>query len=160
MTEAGALEVLVNQQVIIAMKAHDGERTITLRLIKNALKNKAIEKREILTPAEEQAALATMIKQRRDSIEQFTKGNRPELAAKEAGEIAVIEELLPKALDEAGLNALVTEVLAELTAAAGKPLTPKEMGQGIKAVQARLQATGVRAEGRLVSEAVKKALGS
>jgi hypothetical protein len=160
MTEAGALEVIVNQQVIVAMKAHDGERTTTLRLIKNALKNKAIEKRELLTPAEEQAALATMIKQRRDSIEQFTKGNRPELAAKEATEIAVIEEFLPKALDEAGLSALVTEVLAELAAAAGKPLTPKEMGQGIKAVQARLQAAGVRAEGRLVSEAVKKALGS
>src|ERR1039458_7009804 len=106
MSEAGALEVLVNQQVIIAMKAHDGERTTTLRLIKNALKNKAIEKREILTPAEEQAALDTMIKQRRDSIEQFTKGNRPELAAKEAGEIVVIEEVLPKALDEAGLRAL------------------------------------------------------
>jgi uncharacterized protein YqeY len=160
MTEAGALEVIVNQQVIVAMKAHDGERTTTLRLIKNALKNKAIEKRELLTPAEEQAALATMIKQRRDSIEQFTKGNRPELAAKEAGEIAVIEEFLPKAMDEAGLNTLVAEVLAELAAAAGKPLTPKEMGQGIKAVQARLQASGVRAEGRLVSEAVKKALAS
>jgi uncharacterized protein YqeY len=158
MTEAGALEIAVNQQVIIAMKAHDGERTTTLRLIKNALKNKAIEKREQLTPAEEQAALATMIKQRRDSIEQFTKGNRPELAAKEAGEIAVIEEFLPKAMDEAGLNALVAAVLAELAAAAGKPLTAKEMGQGIKAVQAKLQATGVRAEGRLVSEAVKKAL--
>ena len=160
MTDAGALETLITQQVVTAMKAHDGERTTTLRLIKNALKNKAIEKRELLTPAEEQAALATMIKQRRDSIEQFTKGNRPELAAKEATEIAVIEEFLPKALDEAGLSALVTEVLAELAAAAGKPLTPKEMGQGIKAVQARLQAAGVRAEGRLVSEAVKKALGS
>ena len=158
MTEAGALEAIVNQQVIVAMKAHEAERTTTLRLIKNALKNKAIEKRGLLTPAEEQAALATMIKQRRDSIEQFTKGNRPELAEKEAGEIAVIEEFLPKALDEAGLNALVTEVLVELAAAAGKPLTPKEMGQGIKAVQARLQAAGVRAEGRLVSEAVKKSL--
>jgi uncharacterized protein YqeY len=158
MTETGALEALVNQQVIVAMKAHDAERTTTLRLIKNALKNKAIEKREPLTAAEEQAALATMIKQRRDSIEQFTKGNRPELAAKEAGEIVVIEEFLPKAMDEASLNTLVAEVLAELAAAAGKPLTPKEMGQGIKAVQARLQAEGVRAEGRLVSEAVKKAL--
>jgi len=92
--DAGALEALVSQQVIVAMKAHDAERTTTLRLIKNALKNKAIEKRALLTPAEEQQALATMIKQRRDSIEQSTKGNRPELAAKEAGEIAVIEEFL------------------------------------------------------------------
>ena len=85
--DAGALEALVSQQIVIAMKAHDAVRTRTLRLIKNALKNKAIEKREPLTPAEEQQALATMIKQRRDSIDQFTKGNRPELAAKEAAEI-------------------------------------------------------------------------
>ena len=160
MSEAISLEAQVSQQVILAMKAHDAVRTTTLRLIKNALKNKFIEKREPLTPAEEQQALATMIKQRRDSIEQFTNGNRPELAAAEAAEIVVIEEFLPRALDEAGLTALVTEILAELAAAAGKPLTPKEMGQGIKAVQARLQSTGVRAEGRLVSEAVKKALAS
>jgi hypothetical protein len=94
MTDAGALEAKISQQVITAMKAHDAERTQTLRLIKNALKNKAIEKREPLTAAEEQQALATMIKQRRDSIEQFTNGNRPELAAKEAAEIVVIEEFL------------------------------------------------------------------
>src|SRR6202161_4262795 len=98
MTDAGALEAQISQQVITAMKAHDAVRTGTLRLIKNALKNKSIEKREPLTPAEEQQALATMIKQRRDSIEQFTKGNRPELAEKEAAEIVVIEEVLPKAL--------------------------------------------------------------
>ncbi|HUX44927.1 MAG TPA: GatB/YqeY domain-containing protein [Terracidiphilus sp.] len=158
MTEAGALEALVNQQVILAMKARDAERTGTLRLIKNALKNKAIEKRAELTPAEEQQALATMIKQRRDSIEQFTKGNRPELAAKEAAEIVVIEEFLPKALDEAGLRVLVAEAVAEFAATAGRAATAKEMGQVIKAVQARLQAAGVRAEGRAVSEAVKAAL--
>jgi uncharacterized protein len=156
--DAGALEALVSEQIITAMKAHDGERTTTLRLIKNALKNKAIEKREPLTPAESEQALATMIKQRRDSIEQFTKGNRPELAAKEAAEIAVIEEFLPKALDEAGLAKLVSEALAELAASTGKALTPKEMGPAIKAVQAKLQAAGLRAEGRTVSELVKKAL--
>ena len=133
--DAGALEVLITQQVVTAMKAHDAVRTGTLRLIKNALKNKAIEKREPLTPAEEQQALATMIKQRRDSIEQFTKGNRPELAAIEAAEIVVIEEFLPKALDEAGLQALVAEAVAEITAATGKAPTPKEIGVVIKAVQ-------------------------
>ena len=69
MTDAGALEAKITQQVILAMKAHDAVRTTTLRLIKNALKNKAIEKREPLTPAEELQALATMIKQRRDSID-------------------------------------------------------------------------------------------
>jgi uncharacterized protein YqeY len=158
MTEAGALETLVTQKVVIAMKAHDAERTTTLRLIKNALKNKAIEKRAILTPAEEQQALAIMVKQRRDSIEQFTNGNRPELAAKEAAEIVVIEEFLPKALDEAGLHALVTAAIAELSASNGKAPTPKEMGQVIKAVQAKLLAASQRAEGRVVSEMVKKQL--
>ncbi|MGA2833776.1 MAG: GatB/YqeY domain-containing protein [Terracidiphilus sp.] len=158
MTEAGALEALVSQQVITAMKAHDAVRTTTLRLIKNALKNKAIEKREALTPAEEQQALATMIKQRRDSIDQFTKGNRPELAAKEAAEIVVIEEFLPKALDEAALSSLVAEAVNEIAAASGQKPTPKEMGQVMKAVQARLQAASLRAEGRTVSEMVKKAL--
>ena len=158
MTDAGALEAIITQQTVTSMKAHDAVRTGTLRLIKNALKNKAIEKREPLTPAEEQQALATMIKQRRDSIEQFTKGNRPELAAKEAAEIVVIEEFLPKALDEAGLQALVTEAVAEITAASGKAPTPKEIGTVIKAVQAKLQAGGLRAEGRVVSELVKKVL--
>src|ERR1035441_2300416 len=142
MTDAGALEALITQQVVTAMKAHDAVRTGTLRLIKNALKNKAIEKRAPLTPAESEQALATMIKQRRDSIEQFTKGNRPELAAKEAAEIVVIEEFLPKALDEAGLQALVAEAVAAQAAATGQKPTPKDMGTVIKAVQAKLQAAG------------------
>jgi uncharacterized protein len=156
--DAGALEALVSQQVIDAMKAHDAFRTTTLRLIKNALKNKAIEKREALTQAESEQALATMIKQRRDSIDQFTKGNRPELAAQEAAEIAVIEEFLPKALDEAGLAALVAGAIAEVAAASGKQPSPKEMGLVMKSVQAKLQAAGVRAEGRTVSDLVKKQL--
>jgi uncharacterized protein YqeY len=160
MTDAGALEAQISQHVITAMKAHDPVRTTTLRLIKNALKNKAIEKRAVLTPAEEQQALATMIKQRRDSIEQFTKGHRPELAAAEAAEIVVIEEFLPKALDEAALQALVAEAIAEVAAATGNKPTPKEMGAVMKAAQARLQAAGLRAEGRIVSEEVKKQLAS
>jgi len=158
MTEAGALEVLVTQQMILAMKAHDAERTGTLRLIKSTLKGLAIEKREILNPAEEQKALASMVKQRRDSIDLYTKGNRPELAAKEAAEIVVIEEFQPKALDEASLQALVAEAAAEVAAAEGHALTPKDMGPVIKAVQAKLQAKSLRAEGRVVSELVKKAL--
>ncbi|MGA9070923.1 MAG: GatB/YqeY domain-containing protein [Terracidiphilus sp.] len=158
MSEAVSLESQVNQQITLAMKAHDAVRTTTLRLIKNALKNKFIETRVALTPAEEQQALATMIKQRRDSIDQFTKGNRPELAAAEAAEIAVIEEFLPKALDDAALAALVSESLAEVAAASGKQPTPKEMGLVMKAVQAKLQAASLRAEGRTVSDLVKKAL--
>jgi uncharacterized protein YqeY len=158
--DAGALEALVSQQVETALKAHDAVRTGTLRLIKNALKNKAIEKREPLTPAESEQVLATMIKQRRDSIDQYTKGNRPELAAIEAAEIVVIEEFLPKALDEAGLDVLVAEAVAEVATASGKKPTQKEMGLVMKSVQGKLQAAGVRAEGRTVSELVKKQLAS
>ena len=160
MSDAGAMEAFVSKQMVAAMKAHDAERTGTLRLIKTARKNKSIEKRAPLTPAEEQQALATMIKQRRDSIEQFTKGNRPELAAKEAAEIVVIEEFLPKALDEAGLRAMVQDAIAAHTAETGQKPTPKEMGLVIKRVQAMVQTSGARAEGRLVSEAVKNALAS
>ena len=103
MIDPGALAAHITKQTVAAMKAHDPERTGTLRLIKTALMNKALERNASLTPAEEQQTLTTMIKQRRDSIEQFTKGNRPELAAKEAAEIVIIEEFLPKSLDEAGL---------------------------------------------------------
>jgi uncharacterized protein len=159
MSEAsGTLEARVKAETITAMKARDSERTTTLRLITTALKNKAIEKREELTAAESEQILATMIKQRRDSIEQFTKGGRPELAAKEATEIGVIEEFLPKALSTEELSALVGQVVAQIAEGAGQKPTPKEMGTVIKAVQAKLAADGLRAEGRLVSEAVKVAL--
>jgi hypothetical protein len=158
MIDPGALAVHITKETVTAMKAHDAERTGTLRLIKAALMNKAVEKNASLTPAEEQQTLATMIKQRRDSIEQFTKGNRPELAAKEAAEIVIVEEFLPKALDEAGLKALVTEAIAEHTAGSGHAPTPKDMGPVIKLVQAKIQAKGLRAEGRIVSEQVKQAL--
>jgi uncharacterized protein YqeY len=158
MSEKGQLESAVAQQTIVAMKARDQVRTGTLRLITNALKNKAIEKRAMLTPAEEQQTLASMIKQRRDSIEQFTAGNRPELAAIEAAEIAVIEEFLPKALDEAGLRELVKGALAELEATLGHKPGQRDMGPAMKAVQAKIQATGARAEGKLVSERVKAEL--
>ena len=152
------LETRVKSETITAMKARDSERTTTLRLITTALKNKAIEKRTELTPAESEQILASMIKQRRDSIEQFTKGGRPELAAKEATEIAVIEEFLPKALSPEELSELVGRVVSQIAEGAGQKPTPKEMGTVIKAVQAKLASEGLRAEGRLVSEAVKVAL--
>jgi uncharacterized protein YqeY len=158
MVDPGALAANITKLTVVAMKAHDAERTGTLRLIKTALMNKAVDKNAALTPDEEQQTLTTMIKQRRDSIEQFTKGNRPELAAKEAAEIVVIEEFLPKVLDEAGLKALVTETIAEHAAASGHTPTPKDMGPVIKAVQAKIQAQGLRAEGRIVSELVKQGL--
>ena len=96
MIDPGALAAVITKQTVVAMKERDAERTGTLRLIKAALMNKALEKNAVLTPADEQQTLTMMIKQRRDSIEQFTKGNRPELAAKEAAEIVVIEEFCPR----------------------------------------------------------------
>ncbi len=158
MSDAGELEALVNQHMIAAMKAHNAERTGTLRLIKTALKNRSIDKRAPLTQAEGEQSLATMIKQRRDSIEQFTNGGRPELAAKEAAEIVVIEEFLPKALGETELAELIGTVVAELIASLGRQPGAKDMGQVMKAVQAELQQKSLRAEGRAVSEAVKKLL--
>ena len=77
MSEAGALETRISQEIVIAMKARDPERTGTLRLIKTALKNRSIEKLGPLAPAEEQQTLATMIKQRRDSIEQLLRATGP-----------------------------------------------------------------------------------
>ena len=86
--------------MVAAMRAREADRLSTLRMMKAAFKNKEIDQRAPLTDAQAAQVLTTLIKQRRDSIEQFTKGNRPELAAKEAAEIVVIEEYLPKAAGE------------------------------------------------------------
>src|ERR1700761_6756004 len=99
MTQASIAE-RIDKDIIAAMKARDGERTTALRMFKTALKNKEIEKRAALDDAESLQVLATLIKQRRDSAEQFTKGNRPELAAKETAEISMIESYMPKAAGE------------------------------------------------------------
>jgi uncharacterized protein YqeY len=147
----------IEHDTIAAMKARDAERTSTLRMVKSALKNKEIDKREPLTDAEALQVLTTMIKQRRESIEQFTKGNRPELAAKEAEEIVVIEAYMPKAASEDDLKKLVEETIAEL-AVSGNDLGPKDMGMAMKAVQSAIQHAGLRADGRQVSELVKARL--
>jgi uncharacterized protein YqeY len=156
MTHASIAERL-EKDIIAAMKARDGDRTTALRMVKTALKNKEIEKRAPLDEAESLQILATLIKQRRDSVEQFTKGNRPELAAKETAEIALIENYMPKAAGEEEIRKLVEATLAEL-AVSGTDLGPKDMGPAMKAVQARIQAAGLRADGRQVSEIVKAEL--
>lgn len=139
----------VDQDMVAAMKAHDVERTSTLRMMKAALKNRQIEKRSDLTDVESQQVLTTMVKQRKDSIEQFQKGNRPELAAKEAREILLIESYMPKTASEEDLKKLVDEALA------GTSFGPKDMGQAMKAVQAKVQATGMRADGKALSDLVR-----
>lgn len=147
----------VDQDMIAAMKAKDAERLLTIRMMKSAFKNKEIEKREPLTDAEAYQVLTTMIKQRRDSIEQFTKGNRPELAAKEAAEIALIEEYMPKAASEEQIAHLVKLAIDDLAVSGFQP-GPKDMGAVMKAVQERIKEAGVRADGKMVSEAVKARL--
>lgn len=156
MTEAG-LVTRIDHDIIAAMKARDAERTTALRMVKSALKNKEIEKRQPLTDSEAQQVLTTLIKQRRESVEQFTKGNRPELAAKETAEIALIEAYMPKAAGEDEIRQHVRQAIAELSAA-GAALGPKDMGAVMRAVQARIQTAGIRADGRLVSEIVKSQL--
>lgn len=143
----------IDKDMIGAMKAHDAERTSTLRMVKAALKNREIEKRSELTDAEAQQVFSTMIKQRRESIEQFQKGNRPELAAKEAREIVVIEGYLPKTASDEEMQKLIEEALS------GQSLGPRDMGPAMKAVQARVQSSGLRADGRRLSELVKARLG-
>ena len=147
----------IHEDMVSAMKQRSVDRLSTLRMVKSALKNKEIEQRSPVTDAQALQVLTTLIKQRRDSIEQFTKGNRPELAEKEAAEIVVIEEYMPKAAGDDELRQLVTSTVAELRSQ-GTPLGPKDMGTVMKAVQARIQSTGLRADGRVVSEMVKAAL--
>ncbi|MDX6463071.1 MAG: uncharacterized protein QOH35_4796 [Acidobacteriaceae bacterium] len=147
----------IHEDMVGAMKQRAVDRLSTLRMVKAALKNKEIDQRSPVTDAQAVQVLTTLIKQRKDSIEQFTKGNRPELAEKEAAEIVVIEEYMPKAAGDEELRQLVTSTVADLRAQ-GAPLGPKDMGSVMKAVQAKIQAIGLRADGRLVSEMVKSAL--
>ncbi len=90
----------IQTDIVVAMKAKDEHRLTTLRMVKSALKNKEIDKREKLTDAEESQILTTLIKQRKESVESFTKGGRPELAEKEQAEIGMIEGYLPQAASE------------------------------------------------------------
>jgi uncharacterized protein YqeY len=144
----------VQKDMVEAMRGRDELRLSCLRMMKSALKNKEIDKRAPLDEKEAQQVLSTLIKQRRDSIEQFQKGGRQELADKEAAEIKVIETYLPRALGEEEITAAVKATIAEM----GSP-TMKDIGTVMKNAMARLQAGGARVEGKTVSEIVKKQLG-
>lgn len=145
--------------IITAMKAHEADKLTTLRMVKAALKSREIDKREPLTEAEEQAILTTLLKQRRESVEQFTKGNRPELAAKEQVEIGLIESYMPQAASEEDLRAIVSGAVEHITKDNGgtRPGS-KDMGAVMKVAQQRALAGGVRADGKLLSELVKAEL--
>jgi len=144
----------IQKDMVEAMRSRDELRLSTLRMVKSAIKNKEIDKRAPLDDKEAQQVLSTLIKQRRDSIEQFQKGGRQELADKEAAEIKLIEAYLPKAMGEEEIAAVVKATIAEM----GSP-TMKDMGTVMKNAMTKLQATGARVEGKTVSEIVKKQLG-
>jgi uncharacterized protein len=147
----------IDADIIAAMKAKEEHRLTTLRMVKSALKNKAIDKRADLTDQEETAVLSTLIKQRKESVDSFTKGNRPELAAKEQAEIAMIETYLPQAAGEDQIRSIVQAAIAHLAEAGTKP-GPRDMGAAMKLVQQRIAADGLRADGKMVSEIVKSEL--
>jgi uncharacterized protein YqeY len=141
----------IQKDITAAMKAREEQRLSTLRMVKTALKNREIDKMAPLDEKESQAVLATLIKQRKESVEQFTKGGRQEMADKEAAEIVLIEAYLPKAAGEAEIVAGVKAAIAEM----GSP-TMKEMGTVMKNAMARFNAAGMRVDGKVVSEAVKR----
>lgn len=141
----------ISQDIAAAMKARDQARLSPLRMAKAALMNREVEKGRALEPAEAEAVVASLLKQRRDSIEQFAKGGREDLVAKETAEIAVLEHYLPPPVDPAQLEAAVEAAIAE-TGAAGA----KDLGRVMKAVMARL--AGQTVDGKTVNEIARRKL--
>jgi len=135
-----------------SMKAQTAARTSTLRMVKAALMNHEIEKGGELDEDELQKMLRSLVKQRRDSVEQYAKAGRQDLADKETAEIEIIEAYLPQAASEAEIEEAVTSAIAETGAA-----SMKDMGRVMKAAQAKL--VGKNADGRTLSEMVKAKLG-
>lgn len=151
-----SLKEKIVSDLTTAMKAKDAARTSTLRMVKTAIMNKEIEKGSkdsVLTEEEITKLLQTLLKQRRDSIEQFEKAGRTELAEKEKAELAVIEEYLPQAASREEIERAVAEAVVETGAS-----SMKEMGAVMKAAQAKL--AGKNADGKTVSEIVKSKLSS
>ena len=146
----------LNKEIIddltAAMKAQDGARVSTLRMVKANLMNRQIEKGGELTDEEVQKALQSLVKQRRDSIEQYDKGGRAELAAKEALEISHIESYLPQPATPEEIEQAVADAVFESGAS-----SMRDMGAEMKAALVKLQ--GKSADGKMVSEAVKAKLG-
>ncbi len=143
----------IQKDIVTAMKAKDEARLSCLRMVKAALQNRKIEKMAELDEKESHAVLNTLIKQRKDSVEQFTKGGRQEMADKEAAEIGMIESYLPKSAGEDEVVAGVRVVISEMSSP-----TMKDMGTVMKNVMARFNAAGMRVDGRMVSDAVKREL--
>jgi uncharacterized protein len=146
-----SLQDRLNEDLKLAMKARDQLRMDVIRMIKAAVMNREMEIKKDLDDAEMSRVMTTMIKQRRESVEQFEKGNRAELAAKERQEITILESYLPQALSPEQLSTVVTTVIQETGAQ-----SLKEMGMVMKAVMARL--AGQPADGKQISDLVRAKL--
>jgi hypothetical protein len=148
-----ALIDTISANIASAMRAKDQLRLGALRMAKAALMNREVAKGGALDDAEGQQVIVSLIKQRRDSIEQFEKGGRPELARKEQEEIAVLEAFLPPPLDPADVDRAVDEAIAETGATSAK-----DLGKVMKAVMPKL--AGRTVDGKIVNELVRRKLGS
>ena len=146
-----SLKEQITNDMTSAMKAKDALRTSTLRMVKAALKNREIEKGEELSDDDVMKVMRSLVKQRRDSVEQYEKAARPELAARETSEIDIIEAYLPQAASREEIEQAIVLAIEETGAA-----SMREMGAVMKAAQARL--AGRNADGRTISEIVKAKL--
>lgn len=147
-----SLSQKIVSDLTVSMKAQEALRTSTLRMVKAAMMNRQIEKGSELDDDEVSKLLRTLLKQRRDSVEQYEKAGRQELADKEKAEIEIIEVYLPQSASQEEIENAVTTAIAETGAA-----SIKDMGKVMKAVQSAL--SGKNADGRMVSEVVKAKLG-
>jgi uncharacterized protein len=145
----------IQKDITAAMKAREEQRLSALRMIKTALKHREVEKMAPLDDKESLQVLSTLIKQRKESADQFRKGGRDQMADKEEAEITLIESYMPKAAGEAEIAAGVKAVIAEM----GAP-SIKDMGTVMKNVMAHFQAASMRVDGKTVSELVKRELSS
>jgi uncharacterized protein YqeY len=143
----------VGADIAAAMKARDASRLSALRMLKAAVMNKGVEKGRDLDDAEVLQVIASLVKQRRDSIEQFSNAGRTDLVEKETAELNVLQAYLPAAATAEEINAAVAEAIAETGAT-----SPKDMGKVMKAVMPKL--AGKNADGKAVNEAVRRTLGA
>ncbi|MGH9241885.1 MAG: GatB/YqeY domain-containing protein [Vicinamibacterales bacterium] len=153
MEQVSSLNQRIAADLTTAMKAKDTARLSALRMLKAAIMNKGmVEKGRDLNDAEVLQVVASLVKQRRDSIEQFAKAGRTDLVEKETGEIAILEHYLPPAVSAGEIDAAVAEAIAETGASSAK-----DMGKVMKAVMPKL--SGKNVDGRTVNDAVRRKLG-
>jgi uncharacterized protein len=141
----------LTKTMAVAMKARDQARLSTVRMLKAALTNREVERGRALSEAEELQVVAGLVKQRKESIDHFSKAGRQDLVDKETAELSILEAYLPPALPAEDLQRIVSEVIAETGAA-----SPKDVGKVMKGVMARL--AGASVDGKTVNDLVKKSL--